>query len=122
MFMKTRSANFSSASSRPSIRGEKYDRNNRSLAMMSYGGGNLSSYAEPQKKPRRNFDSRKRNPRTLKRIIQAFAPYRVQVIMIALAILLGSLLGLVPSILISYIFDDAISKGNMTLLLIYVAI
>src|SRR5215472_16220994 len=85
--------------------------------MMSYGGGDLSTNAEQQKKR-----GRKTNPRTMKRIIQAFAPYRVEVITIALAILMGSLLGLVPSILISYIFDDAISKGNLTLLLIYVAI
>jgi ATP-binding cassette subfamily B protein len=85
--------------------------------MMSYRGGDLSTYAEQQKKR-----GRKTNPHTMKRIIQAFAPYRVEVITIALAILLGSLLGLVPSILISHVFDDAIGKGDVTLLLIYIAI
>jgi len=91
--------------------------------MMSYGGGNQSTDALTQRKKReRKNNSRKTNPRTMKRIIQAFAPYRVEVIMIAVAILLGSLLGLVPSILVSYLFDDAIGKGNVTLLLIYVAL
>ena len=84
---------------------------------MSYGGGDLSTYAEDQKKR-----GRKSDPRTMKRIIQAFAPYRVEVLTIALAILLGSLLGLVPAILVSSIFDDAISKGNITLLFSYVAL
>jgi ATP-binding cassette subfamily B protein len=65
---------------------------------------------------------RKTNPRTMKRVIQAFSPYRSEVITILIAILITSLLDLAPSILISNIFDDAIGKGDGMLLLIYVTI
>jgi ATP-binding cassette subfamily B protein len=65
---------------------------------------------------------RKTNPRTMKRVIQAFSPYRSEVITILIAILITSLLDLAPSILISNIFDDAIGKGDGMLLLIYVII
>ena len=58
----------------------------------------------------------------MKRIIRAFSPYRFEVLTILVAILATTLLGLVPSILISHIFDDAIGKGDVTLLLIYVTI
>src|SRR5215813_7408062 len=85
--------------------------------MMSYGGGNLATYAEQQKKR-----GHKNDPRTMKRIIQAFSPYRSEVVTILIAILSVSLLGLVPSLLLSHVFDDAIGKGDATLLLIYVAI
>jgi ATP-binding cassette subfamily B protein len=89
---------------------------------MSYGGDDLATDAEEQKKRGGNLDSHTGDPRTMKRIIQAFTPYRFHVITTLVAILVTTLLGLVPSILISYVFDDAISKGDMTLLLIYIAI
>jgi ATP-binding cassette subfamily B protein len=85
--------------------------------MKSYGGDDPATYAEQQKKR-----GRKNDPRTMKRIIQAFSSYRYEVLTILVAILVTTLLGLVPSILISRIFDDAIGKGNAPLLLIYVAI
>jgi ATP-binding cassette, subfamily B, bacterial len=84
--------------------------------MIPYGGGGLTTYAEQQKKR-----GRKNDPRTMKRVIQAFSPYRFELIAILIAILVTSLLGLVPSLLISHVFDDAIGKGDATLLLIYVA-
>ena len=85
--------------------------------MTSYGGGGPTTYAEQQKKR-----GRKTDPRTMKRIIQAFSPYRSEVVTILAAILLTTLLGLVNPLLISHVFDDAISKGDAPLLLIYVAI
>src|SRR5216110_3255915 len=85
--------------------------------MMSYRGGGSAAYAEEQKKR-----GRKNDPRTMKRIIQALPPYRFEVVTILAAILITTLLGLVGPLLISHVFDDAIQKGNATLLLIYVAI
>lgn len=85
--------------------------------MMSYRGGGSAAYAEEQKKR-----GRKNDPRTMKRIIQALSPYRFEVVTILAAILITTLLGLVGPLLISHVFDDAIQKGNATLLLIYVAI
>src|SRR5439155_11994753 len=79
--------------------------------------GDSATYAEEQKKR-----GRKNDPRTMKRIIQAFSPYRIEVITILIAILVTTLLGLVPSLLISPIFDDAIGKANAPPLLIYVTI
>ena len=90
--------------------------------MMSYGGGDLSTYAEEQKKRGRNSNSRKFDPRTMKRVIQAFSPYRSEVVTILVTILLITLLGLIPSILISSLIDNAIGKGDAPLLLIYVSI
>ena len=73
--------------------------------------------AEKQKKRERKTDRR-----TLRRIMQAFHPYRFQVALVLFAILIVTLLGLVNPILIGHIFDDAIQKGNASLLLIYSAI
>jgi len=64
----------------------------------------------------------KNDRRTLKRVIQAFSPYRFQMVLVLIAVLLTTLLGLVNPLLISYVFDDAIQKGNGRLLLIYVGI
>ncbi len=86
--------------------------------MMLFGpGGSLATNAEEQKRR-----GRQTYARTVKRVIQAFHPYRFQVALILTAILLTTLLGLVNPILISHIFDDAIGKGDATLLLIYTAI
>src|SRR5947207_1646432 len=59
---------------------------------------------------------------TFKRAIRAFRPYRVQVVLVLIAILLTALLELVDPLLISHVLDDAIQKRNAPLLLIYVAI
>src|SRR5436190_18238703 len=59
---------------------------------------------------------------TFKRAIRAFRPYRVQVVLVLIAILLTALLELVEPLLISHVLDDAIQKRNAPLLLIYVAI
>ncbi len=86
--------------------------------MMRYGpDSNLATYAEAQKKRGRKTDAR-----TVKRVALAFRPYRFQVVLVLSAILLVTLLGLVNPILIAHIFDDAILKGDETLLLIYIAI
>ncbi len=86
--------------------------------MMRYGlGSDLAIYAEEQKKRGHRTDAR-----TVKRVIRAFHPYRVQVALVLAAILITTLLGLVNPILVSHIFDDAIQRGNVTLLLIYVAL
>ena len=80
-------------------------------------GSRLAAYAEEQKKRGRKTDTR-----TVRRVMQAFRPYRLQVALVLTAILLTTLLGLVNPILVAHVFDDAIAKGNAQLLLIYVAI
>src|SRR5947209_2891735 len=80
-------------------------------------GGGMAAYAEEQKRRGRKTDAR-----TLGRVAQAFSPYKFQVVLVLIAILLTTVLGLVNPLLIQRIFDDAIQKGNTTLLIIYVII
>lgn len=81
------------------------------------GGRSLSSYLEEQKKRGRKTDGR-----TLRRIAQSFKPYKLQVALVLFAIIVTSVLGLVNPLLIRAIFDDAIGKHNLNLLIIYVGI
>jgi ATP-binding cassette subfamily B protein len=81
------------------------------------GGGGMAAYAEEQKKSGRTTD-----PRTLRRISKAFTPYKFQVVLVIIAILLTTVLGLINPLMISYIFDDAIGGRNQNLLIILVGI
>ncbi len=80
-------------------------------------GGGMTAYLEEQKKRGRKTDAR-----TLRRVAQAFTPYKVQIVLVLTAILLTTVLGLVNPFMIQFIFDDAIGKGNSTLLIILVSI
>ena len=80
-------------------------------------GGGMAAYLEEQKKRGRKTDSR-----TLRRVAQSFSPYKVQVVLVLIAILLTTVLGLVNPLLIQRIFDDAIGKRDLNLLIIYVGI
>src|SRR5437868_15355477 len=80
-------------------------------------GGSLADYAEEQKKRGRKTDAR-----TVQRVAQAFTPYKFQVVLVLIAIILTTVLGLINPLLIRYIFDDAIGKGNINLLIILVII
>src|SRR5437588_1591208 len=80
-------------------------------------GGGMASYAEEQKKRGRKTDSR-----TVRRVAQAFSPYKFQIVLVLIAIILTTVLGLVNPFLIQYIFDDAIGKRNLSLLFIFVGI
>jgi ATP-binding cassette subfamily B protein len=62
------------------------------------------------------------NGRTVWRVAQAFRPYTWQIVLVLLAILLTTALGLLDPFLIRFIFDDAIGKGNLPLLLLLVSI
>jgi ATP-binding cassette subfamily B protein len=84
---------------------------------MRGGGGRLSDYLEDQKKRGRKTDSR-----TVRRIAQAFSPYKFQVVLVLIAIIVTTVLGLVNPLLIARIFDDAIGKRQLNLLFIYVGI
>src|SRR5438045_8576779 len=76
-------------------------------------GSGMAAYAEEQKKRGRKTDTR-----TLRRIALSFSPYKFQVVLVIIAIILTTVLGLINSLLIRYIFDDAIGKGNLNLLII----
>jgi ATP-binding cassette, subfamily B, bacterial len=80
-------------------------------------GGGMSAYLEEQKKRGRKTDAR-----TLRRVAQAFSPYKFQVVLVLIAIILTTVLGLVNPLMIRFIFDDAIGKRNLNLLLILVGI
>src|SRR5438067_7021256 len=80
-------------------------------------GGGMDAYLEEQKKRGRKTDAR-----TLRRVAQAFGPYKIQIIMVLIAIILTTVLGLVNPLMIRFIFDDAIGKGNINLLIILVII
>jgi ATP-binding cassette subfamily B protein len=79
--------------------------------------GGMSGYLEEQKKRGRKTDAR-----TVRRVAQAFRPYKLQIVLVLIAILLTTVLGLVNPFLIQFIFDDAIGKRNITLLIIFVSI
>src|SRR5437660_8953915 len=79
--------------------------------------GGMSGYLEDQKKRGRKTDSR-----TLRRVAAAFTPYKFQVVLVLIAIILNTVLGLVNPFMIQFIFDDAIGKRNATLLFILVGI
>ncbi len=79
--------------------------------------GGLQDYAEELKKRGRKTDMR-----TVRRVAQSFSIYKIQVILVLIAIILTTVLGLVNPLLIRYIFDDAIGKRNLNLLIILVSI
>lgn len=80
-------------------------------------GSGMSAYLEEQKKR-----GRKTDVRTVRRVAAAFKPYIPQVILVLIAILITTVLGLVNPLLIQRIFDDAIGKRNAPLLIFYVII
>jgi ATP-binding cassette, subfamily B, bacterial len=87
------------------------------MAWHGMGGGRMTAYLEEQNKRGRKTDAR-----TVRRVVDAFKPYKAQVVLVLIAILLTTLLGLVNPLLIQRIFDDAIGKHNTNLLIIYVII
>src|SRR6266849_6171144 len=80
-------------------------------------GGGMSAYLEEQKKRGRKTDSN-----TLKRVAKAFSTYKIQIIIVLIAIILTTVLGLVNPFMIQFIFNDAIGKRNEKLLIILVSI
>jgi ATP-binding cassette subfamily B protein len=81
-------------------------------------GGGLAAYAEEQKRRGRKTDAQ-----TVKRVVAAFRPYTLQVILVAIAILLTTVLGLVNPLLIKLVFDDITAKPpNQGLLIFYVTL
>jgi ATP-binding cassette subfamily B protein len=79
--------------------------------------GGMATYLEEQKKRGRQTDAR-----TLRRVARAFIPYKFQVVMVVLAILLTTGLGVINPLMIQRVFDDAIVKKNFNGLVIDVAI
>jgi ATP-binding cassette subfamily B protein len=77
----------------------------------------MASYLEEQRKRGRQTDAY-----TLSRVAKAFTPYTFQVVLVLLAILLTTGLGVINPLMIQRIFDDAIVKKNFHALLRDVAI
>jgi len=87
------------------------------MGMHGMRGGSMATYLEEQKQRGRKTDSR-----TLRRVAQSFAPYKVQVVLVLLAIIFTTVLGLVNPLMIGLVFDDAIGKRDVKKLIIYVLI
>ena len=87
------------------------------MGMHHLGASRMANYVEEQKK-----SGRKADVHTVKRVVQAFKPYKFRVLLVLIAIILTTLLGLVNPLLIQRVFDDAILKRDLNLLYIYVAI
>ena len=81
------------------------------------GGGGMSAYLEEQKRRGRKTDAQ-----TVRRVAISFKPYKLQVVLVLIAILLTTGLGVVNPLLIQRIFDDTIVKKNLPLLIIYVSV
>jgi ATP-binding cassette, subfamily B, bacterial len=81
------------------------------------GRSGMATYLEEQKRRGRKTDSR-----TVRRVAAAFAPYKFQVLMVLVAILLTTGLGLVNPFMIQRIVDDAIGRKHLYLLVLYVTI
>ena len=80
-------------------------------------GGGMADLLEEQKKRGRKTDAR-----TVRRVAAAFKPYKTQVVLVFIAIIFTTVLGLINPLMIKLIFDDAIGKGNLNLLIIFVII
>jgi ATP-binding cassette subfamily B protein len=78
-----------------------------------FGGGGSRDF-EPVPRERRG--------RTVARIVAFFRPYRVQVVVVLVAILATSLIGLINPILLKLLIDDAIPKLDFGLLNLYVGL
>jgi ATP-binding cassette subfamily B protein len=65
---------------------------------------------------------RERRGRTVRRIVAFFRPYRAEVIVVLVAILATSLIGLVNPILLKLLIDDAIPRLDFGLLNLYVGL
>jgi ATP-binding cassette, subfamily B, bacterial len=85
----------------------------------------MAAYTKEQKREGKREGKRRErraDVRTLQRVAQAFSPYKWRIILVILAITLATVLGLVDPFLIRLIFDDAIGKGNVSLLILLVSV
>lgn len=80
-------------------------------------GGGMAAYAEEQRKRGRKTDAQ-----TVRRVAQAFRPYKLQIVLVVIAILLTTGLGVVNPLLIARVFDEGIAQKNVSRLILYVGI
>jgi ATP-binding cassette subfamily B protein len=78
-----------------------------------FGGGPSADF-EPVPKERRG--------RTIRRILRFFRPYRPQIAVVLIAILLTSFLGLINPYLLKLLIDEAIPQRDLRLLTLYVGL
>ena len=69
---------------------------------------------------KKNFS--KSDWQTFKRVASSFKPYKREVVFVLIAIIFTTGLGLINPLMIKYVFDDAIGKQNLRLLVIFVSI
>src|SRR5688572_18378685 len=66
--------------------------------------------------------TKQRRAHTLRRIAEFFRPYRLQVVVVLVTIVVTSLLGIVNPLLLKGLIDEAIPQQNFQLLLLYVGL
>src|SRR3954454_7064414 len=84
--------------------------------MMSRGGFHGRQFTP------RPGDDQPINPKTLRRVAGFFRPYRFQVGITVVAILITALLGLINPYLLKLLIDDAIPEKNLHKLYLYVGL
>ncbi|HLG62477.1 MAG TPA: ABC transporter ATP-binding protein [Ktedonosporobacter sp.] len=82
--------------------------------MMQPGGKSLSAFAQEQKERGRKTDFQ-----TIKRIVRTFGPYKLQVALLFVVLLIATVLGIVNPLLIRAILDDAVLSRNVFHLFLY---
>jgi ATP-binding cassette subfamily B protein len=86
------------------------------------GGGGRGGFFGPSMNPDFTPVPRERRGQTLRRIVAFFAPYRAQVVVVLVAILATSLVGLVNPILLKLLIDEALPRLDFGLLNLYVGL
>src|SRR5947209_4335919 len=80
------------------------------------GRGRISSGFEAQK------PDRPITPGTIRRVATYFRPYRLQVLLVLLAIIVIAVIGLATPLLLKLVIDDAILNRNLSKLTLYTAL
>jgi len=86
------------------------------------GGGGGAGFGRAIRAERQPTLPRERRNRTARRIVAFFAPYRLQVGVVLVAILTTSFLGLINPILLKLLIDEVITGRNFTRLDLYIGL
>ncbi len=74
----------------------------------------------PQRIDQRDLDRLAESPVKMRRVVELFAPFRWQLVLVTLTIVAASVVGLAQPFLIRAVIDDALPHGNIKLLILAV--
>jgi len=84
------------------------------MAMRMGGGGGWGGGQGGQRKPLK--------PDTFKRVLRTFGPYRTQLILIIVCVLIAAILGVAPAYLLRKIIDQGLNQHDLNAVVVYCAI